>query len=91
MESPYIQLPRNYNFIARLPEYFEIEILRKGQATSDGIWYYVRIQNHELNLLSRVDLREGMKYQIRKKGPMALELTDKKPEALSDPDNEYLG
>lgn len=72
--SQYLHLPRNYSFISRLPQTFEVEVIRKANETKQGIWYSCKIGNHDLNLLSVVSLQEGKKYRIRKKDHVTLEL-----------------
>lgn len=73
-----LRLPRNYNFISRLPEYFEVLVLKKNNITPEGTWYLCIVKNHELNILSQIDLKEGEKYTIHKRDHMTLELHDKK-------------
>jgi len=76
----YLNLPRNYNFIHRLPNEFEMVVCRKGNATNDGTWYLIQIEEHELNILSEAELEPGAKYRIQKRSNLVLEIiTEKKP------------
>jgi len=90
-----IGLPRNYQFISRLPLDFKIQVIKTINSTKDGIWYFCRVQGHELNILSQVKLKEGRSYTIHKKDNITLELVDKKGESEIDeePDRnvDYLG
>ncbi|MDH4262562.1 MAG: hypothetical protein OEV78_05885 [Spirochaetia bacterium] len=79
MNLPHLlRLPRNYNFISQLPEYFDVQVLAKQNKITEGTWYLCVVGEHELNLLSQVNLEEGNIYTIRKKDHMTLELHDKK-------------
>jgi hypothetical protein len=73
-----LRLPRNYNFITRLPEYFEAKIIKKQNTTDEGSWYLCIVKTHELNILSQIELKEGQTYTIHKRDHMTLELHDKK-------------
>jgi len=72
-----LRLPRNYGFISRLPDFFEILVKKKQNTTGDGSWYLCVVKGHELNILSRVELQEEQTYTIHKKDHMTLELQEK--------------
>ena len=76
----YLNLPRNYSFIHRLPLEFEMVVLQKGNTTDDGTWHLIQIEEHELNILSRAELIPGAKYKIKKRSNLVLEIiTEEKP------------
>jgi len=62
----YIELPRNFLFIKKLPIKFLLDVLSETNKTSKGIWYKVKINNHQLNILSESKLKIGKKYSIEK-------------------------
>ena len=76
-----IELPRNFQFIHRLPEMFEMSVLTAGNIVGQTRWYEVLIAGHHLNILSRVDLAAGKNYQIKKRGPLKLEVLGEAPKS----------
>lgn len=76
--SYYIELPRNFSFISRLPSRFMLGVISEKNITPKGIWYEVMIAGHKLNILSRRKLTEGKNYLVRKKGGIYLEVVDEK-------------
>jgi hypothetical protein len=88
----YLELPRNYGFISRLPDEFELKVIKKGNVTSEGTWYNGLIGNHDINLLSKVNLVEGHYYKIHKKDNLTLELGEKISKFLdTQNDRDYFG
>ncbi|MES0489486.1 MAG: hypothetical protein ABUK01_05795 [Leptospirales bacterium] len=80
----YLNLPRNYSFIHRLPFEFEMVVRKKGNATNDGTWYLIQIEEHELNILSQAELTPGTIYRIQKRSNLVLEIiTEQKPQKNS--------
>lgn len=67
-----IQLPRNFNFISRLPARFNMLVLSKSNQTEKGIWYKVVIGGQELNILSKRKLEIGKHYVVEKKSKLEL-------------------
>lgn len=74
-----IELPRNFQFIQRLPEHFEMTVLSEGNITGQTQWYEVIIASHHLNILSRINLVAGKTYTIKKKSPLKLEVLGEAP------------
>ena len=62
----FVQLPRNFNFIQRLPSRFLMTVLSAGNKTDKGQWYKVQIGNQILNILSKPNLKHGQKVLIEK-------------------------
>ena len=75
--STTLRLPRNYNFISRLPDVFEVKIIKKVNTIPEGTWYLCTVKEHELNILSQIKLVAGKSYKIRKKDELTLELLGK--------------
>jgi len=81
----YLRLPRNYQFFSRLPLRFYIEVEKRVNQTNDGIWFFVRIDQHQLNLLSKIELIPGKKYLVKKKDKLTLELISEEKTGGIDP------
>lgn len=74
----FIELPRNFQFISRLPSRFLISVLSEKNVTPKGIWYEIIVDGHKLNILSHRKLVSGKKYLVQKKGSIYLEVVDEK-------------
>ena len=85
-----LKLPRNYGFVQRLPQKFALKVLKKGNTTGGGCWYYVEINGHELNLFSEAVLEEGDLLEIEKEGDRILKILARIEKAIqnSEPDKK---
>lgn len=79
-----IQLPRNFNFISRLPARFNMLVIAKGNVTAKGIWYKVNIGKQELNILSKRELKIGKQYVVEKKSKLELVIKEDVKSAKQD-------
>ena len=79
------RLPRNYQFLNRLPEEFDLTVSHRVNEIEDGIWFYVRIGEHELNLLSKIELIPEKRYRVRRKDHLTLELISEEKTEGIDP------
>jgi len=70
----YIQLPRNFQFISRLPARFKMIVLSSGNQTGSGQWFEVNIEGHTLNILSKTSLVVSQKYIVEKSSPLSLKV-----------------
>lgn len=59
-------LPRNFEFIRRLPARFEILVIGKGAVRPEGSTFEIEIMGQRLTLRSKVDLKPGARYELEK-------------------------
>lgn len=78
-----LRLPRNYQFIQRLPKTFTLLVLKEGNKRGDAVWYLVDINGHRLNILSKEKLGAQKRYLIQKRNNLLLAIVLDLPDAQS--------
>ena len=77
--SDSVLFPRNLAFFQRLPARFEILVLARGEKTANGTFYELQVAGQKLTLLSKVDLKNGSRYELEKTGDLTFRIAREKP------------
>ena len=72
--SDSVLFPRNLAFFQRLPARFEILVLARGEKTANGTFYELQVAGQKLTLLSKVDLKNGSRYELEKTGDLTFKI-----------------
>jgi len=72
--------PRNFRFLERLPARFDLTVIKRGVSgpKETGSAYEVRVMGQPLVIRSKVELKEGARYELEKKGPLEFSIISEK-------------
>lgn len=76
--------PKNFQFLQRLPQRFELLVIARGATNQNGSAFEVKVLGQSLVIRSKVALKEGARYELEKTSAIEFRIVAEKKSEIDD-------